>query len=305
LIIYLSSLIVDAKGNSKISRSIKVVFDHEVSAMFQSAVPKTRAGSAFGMLELIFHASVRNIRKSHGNAVVGLLMSIVQSVLLVLIFYVMLTLLGGRRIALRGDFMLYIMSGVFMFMTHTKTISAVAGSDGPTSTMMKHAPMNAIVAISSAAIGTLYQQVLSAGVILFFYNTVISRIVIDQPIYTIGMFLLSWGSGIGIGMVFKAVTPWQPEFFGVLTTVYSRANMIASGKLFVANTMPTSKLVFFDWNPLFHTIDQGRGFIFLNYNPHYSSISFPLIVTAILMLVGLMGEHYTRKHASASWGAGR
>ncbi len=273
--------------------------------MFQPAARKTQASSAFQMLELIFHAAVRNIRKSHGNAVVGLLMSIIQSLLMVLIFYVMLTLLGGRSIAIRGDFMLYIMSGVFLFMTHTKTLQAVASSDGPTSTMMKHAPMNTIVAISSAALGALYQQVLSAGVILFFYNTLFARITIDQPIPTIGVFLIAWASGIAIGVVFKAATPWQPEFFGIATTVYARANMIASGKMFVANTMPTSTLVFFDWNPLFHTIDQARGFIFLNYNPHYSSISYPLIVTVIVLLLGLMGEHYTRKYASASWGAGR
>ena len=273
--------------------------------MFQPTLRKTPISSAFSMLELIFHASVRNIRKSHGNAVVGLIMSIIQSLIMVLIFYTMLTLLGGRRMAIRGDFLLYVMSGVFMFMTHTKTLQAVQNADGPTATMMKHAPMNTIVSISSAALASLYQQVLSAGVILFFYNTMFARITIDDPIGTMGMFLLSWFSGIAVGMVFKSVTPWQPEFFGILTTVYARANMIASGKMFVANTMPTSKLVFFDWNPLFHTIDQGRGFIFLNYSPHYSSISYPLIVTLVLMVLGLMGEHYTRKHASASWGVGR
>jgi ABC-type polysaccharide/polyol phosphate export permease len=273
--------------------------------MFQPQLRKTPVSSAFSMMELIFHASVRSIRKSHGNAVVGLIISIVQSLMMVLIFYVMLTLLGGRQSAIRGDFLLYIMSGVFMFMTHTKTLQAVQSSDGPTSTMMKHSPMNTIVSISSAALGALYQQVLSAGVILFFYNTMFARITIDDPVGTMGMFLLSWASGIAVGMVFKAVTPWQPEFFGILTMLYSRANMIASGKMFVANTMPTSKLAYFDWNPLFHTIDQGRGYIFLNYFPHYSSVSYPLIVTAVLMVIGLMGEHYTRKHASASWSAGR
>lgn len=273
--------------------------------MFQPQLRKTPVSSAFSMMELIFHASVRSIRKSHGNAVVGLIISIVQSLMMVLIFYVMLTLLGGRQSAIRGDFLLYIMSGVFMFMTHTKTLQAVQSSDGPTSTMMKHSPMNTIVSISSAALGALYQQVLSAGVILFFYNTMFARITIDDPVGTMGMFLLSWASGIAVGMVFKAVTPWQPEFFGILTMIYSRANMIASGKMFVANTMPTSKLAYFDWNPLFHTIDQGRGYIFLNYFPHYSSVSYPLIVTAVLMVIGLMGEHYTRKHASASWSAGR
>lgn len=273
--------------------------------MFQPTLRKTPISSAFSMVELIFHASVRHIRKSHGNAVVGLLMTIVQSLLMVLIFYTMLTLLGGRRMQLRGDFLLYVMSGVFMFMTHTKTLQAVQSADGPTSAMMKHAPMNTIVSIASAALSALYQQALSAGVILFFYNTMFQRITIDDPVGTLGMFMLSWLSGIAVGMVFKSVTPWQPEFFGILTTIYARANMIASGKMFVANTMPTAKLVYFDWNPLFHTIDQGRGFIFLNYNPHYSSIGYPLVVTAVLMMIGLMGEHYTRKHQSASWGAGR
>ena len=68
---------------------------------------------------------MRNVRKSHGNAVWGLLMNIFQTVLLVVIFYFMFDILGMRGAALRGDFLLYIMSGVFMFMTHTKTMGAV------------------------------------------------------------------------------------------------------------------------------------------------------------------------------------
>jgi ABC-type polysaccharide/polyol phosphate export permease len=87
--------------------------------------------------------------------------------------------------------------------------------------------------------------------------------------------------------------------------VYQRANMIASGKMLVANATPTSILRIFDWNPLFHTIDQGRGFIFLNYHPRYSSIEYPVIVTAVCLMIGLMGEYYTRKNASLSWGAGK
>ena len=45
--------------------------------MFRPDIRQTPARSGFAMLELIFHAAVRNIRKSHGNAVIGLLMSIV------------------------------------------------------------------------------------------------------------------------------------------------------------------------------------------------------------------------------------
>ena len=79
--------------------------------------------------------------------------------------------------------------------------------------------------------------------------------------------------------------------------------MIASGKMFVANTLPPSILVMFDWNPLFHTIDQARGYTFINYFPNNSSASYPFYVALACLMLGLMGEFYTRKHASVSWTA--
>ena len=273
--------------------------------MFQPNVRTSSITSGMALLELIFHASVRNIRKSNGNAVLGLLMSIVQSVIMVAIMVFLFDILGMRGNAVRGDFVLYIMSGVFNFATHAKTLSAVSRSDGPTSAMMKHSPMNTIVAIGSAALGALYLQTLSAAVILFCYHTLWTPITIHEPVYVAGTFLISWASGIGVGMVFKAATPWQPELFGVLTTIYSRANMIFSGKMFLANATPTYILSMYTWNPLFHSIDQTRGFMFENYHPHYSSIFYPIIVTLVLIVVGLMGESFTRRHASASWNARR
>ena len=271
--------------------------------MFQRQVPKSPLRIALGMLELIFHATVRNIRKSHGNAVLGLLLNIFQTVLLVAIFYVMFELLGMRGSAIRGDFLLYVMSGIFMFMTHIKALGAVAGAEGPTSTMMKHAPMNTVVSITSAALAALYTQFLSAAVVLYVYHAVFQPITIHDPVGTMGMFLLSWGTGAAIGIIFLALKPWAPDAVGIATQVYQRANMIASGKMFVANIMPGYLLAMFDWNPLFHTIDQARGFIFLNYHPHYSSVSYPVYVMLALIVIGLIIEHYTRKYASVSWGA--
>jgi ABC-type polysaccharide/polyol phosphate export permease len=271
--------------------------------MYQPQVRKSQARGALEILELIYHATVRNIRKSHGNAVIGLLMNILQTVLLVLVFYVMFDLLGLRGNSIRGDFLLFVMSGIFLFLTHTKTVGAVAGAEGPTSPMMKHAPMNTIVAIASAALSALYLQILSAAVVLFVYHAAFVPITIHEPVGAVGMLLLSWFSGAAIGMVLLAAKPWAPDLVNIITQIYQRANMIASGKMFVANMTPGYILAMFDWNPLFHCIDQARGFVFLNYHPHYSSMTYPLYVSLALMMVGLMGEFYTRKHASLSWGA--
>lgn len=273
--------------------------------MFRVETSKTRIGGAFALLELTYHATVRNVRKSHGNAVIGLLMNIFQTVMMVVIFYVMFDLLNLRRSAIRGDFLLYVMSGIFMFMTHTKTVGAVAGAEGPTSPMMKHAPMNTIVSICSAALAALYTQVLSAAIVLYFYHAAMTPITIYDPVGTMGIFLLAWFSGVGVGMVFLALKPWAPEVVTIMTTVYQRVNMIASGKMFVVNMLPTSMISLFDWNPLFHVIDQGRGMIFINYHPHWTSISYPVYLALACLMIGLMGEFYTRRHASISWGAGR
>lgn len=260
---------------------------------------------AFALLELIYHNTVRSIRQTQGNAVLGLLMNIVQTVIFIAVFYLTMYLLGGRNIGLRGDYLLYLMSGVFLYMMHTKTMGAVFKSEGPASPMMLHAPMNTFVAICSAAIGALYLQMLSLIVILYVYHVAFQPITIEDPAGAMAMVLLAWFCGIGVGMVFLAIKPWWPGFAGLGASIYSRANMIFSGKMFVANTMSYTLLKTFSWNPLFHVIDQARGDVFVNYTPHKTDPWYALNVALALVTVGMMGEFFTRRRASASWGKGR
>lgn len=273
--------------------------------MFQRERPRSAGHRAAGMAELIYHSTVREIRKDHRNALAGLVMNILQTVIFVLAFYLMFTLIGARGAGLRGDFLLYLMSGIFLFLVHTKTVGAVVKADGPASSMMKHAPLNTAITISAAALGALYIQLLSLLVVLFFYHVLVTPVVIEDPVGAMGMLLVAWFTGVGVGMIFLAIKPWLPEFTTIGVSVYSRTNMIASGKMFVANTLPGYMLSVFDWNPLFHAIDQARGYIFLNYTPHFTSALYPLWIGLGLLAIGLMGEFFTRKRASVSWSAGR
>ena len=271
----------------------------------QRPYSKSGLATALTIAELIYHASVRSVRKTHGNAIMAILLNMLQVAIFVLAFYVMFSVLGLRQSALRGDFLLYIMSGIFLFMTHTKTLGAVVGAEGPASAMMKHAPMTTFVAISAAAISTLYIQVLSLFVVLFIYDVVFTRFVVEDPTSAFAMVMLAWFTGLGLGMLLLSIKPWFPTFVSIFTTIYQRANMIASGKMFVANMLPASMLAMFDWNPLFHAIDQSRGYVFINYTPRYSSWEYAFWVGLILLMIGFMGEFYTRKHASLSWSARR
>jgi len=273
--------------------------------MFQQTRPRSFIQSAFILGELIYHATVRKVRSTHNNAFAALLVNMMQAIVMVAAFYVLFSVLGLRGAKLRGDFLLYVMSGIFLYISHVKAVSAIAGSELPTSPMMQHAPMNTIISICAGAISTLYIQVLSLFTVLFVYHVVVTPFDVDQPVPAFSMFLLAWFTGCTVGLVLLALKPWFPTFVSVFTLVYQRANMIASGKMFVANALPPFMLAMFDWNPLFHAIDQCRGFIFINYFPRNSNIEYPLTIAAILIMVGLMGEFYTRQHASSSWGARR
>ncbi|MFO6465083.1 ABC transporter permease [uncultured Jannaschia sp.] len=273
--------------------------------MFKAEKKFSYPAAAFRLGELIFHSTVRETRKGHGNGFVALGMNILTTVIFVAAFYIMFSVLGLKGNAIRGDFVLFLMSGIFLFLTHTKAVGAVSGAEGPTSGMMLHVPMNTFVAITSAALACLYLQTLSMVLVLFVIHVAWHPVIIHDPSHAFLMFILAWFTGVAVGLCFLALKPWFPNFTNIGSSIYQRMNMIASGKMFVANTLPATMLAFFDWNPLFHTIDQARGYTFVNYNPHYTTWQYALLVGTVLLVIGFMGEHFTRRNTSASWFATR
>lgn len=273
--------------------------------MFSPDRPRGTLHGVFALFGLVYHGAVRSVRKTHGNAVLGLVINIGQTVVLMISFVLFFELTGLRAAAIRGDFLLYVLSGIFLFLTHNKTVAAVAAAEGPASAMMKHAPMNPIVAMGAAALGQLYTQVISICVVLLVYHSAMRPIEIEHPGLAMGMLIMAWASGAAIGMLIYALKPWAPEVANLLKLIYTRINFIASGKMFVANTLPGFMLPYFLWNPLFHAIDQTRGFVFINYLPYHTSPYYPLWVTLGAATLGLMGVFHTRLHASASWDARR
>lgn len=273
--------------------------------MFQQVKPTSRASSALSIAAVIYHTTVRSVRMGHSNAFMALVMNILQACMLVIAFYAMFALLGLKGAKIRGDFILYIMSGIFMYITHVKAFGAVMNAGSAISKMMQHAPMNTAISIISAALSALYTQTLSLFVILFVYHSAINPIVIDDPMTSFGLFILAWATGCAFGLVLFALEPWFPAFTNVFSTAYRRIQMLASGKMFVANSLPPTMLAMFDWNPLFHIIDQVRGSIFVNYFPRNSDFYYPIYVGIAMLMLGLMGEYYTRQHVSSSWFARR
>ncbi|UWR02984.1 ABC transporter permease [Ruegeria conchae] len=273
--------------------------------MFHYKRNQSLLGGAFTTAELIFHAIVRNIRSQHSNAVMAILINILQVVVVTGAFYLILSFMGTRIAKIRGEFILFLLSGVFLFLTHIKSVGAIAGVGDGNNPMTLHSPMTMMVMLAASALGTLYTQLVSILVILFVYSVAVSPLEIQEPGGAFAMLVLAWFTGCSVGLVFLALKPWFPNTVTILKNVYRRMNMVFSGKMFVGNALGGFMLTMFAWNPLFHVIDQCRGFVFRNYFPRNTSWEYALWVGIVLTMIGLLAEFYTRKHVSKSWEARR
>lgn len=264
--------------------------------------PRTRSAAALELAEVLYHTTVRSVRGGGANAVLDLLLSIIQTIAMIAVFYFLMNLTGMRTNGFRGDFVLFLITGVLSYITYKKTMSAVFGG-GAATPMMLHSTMSTAIAMLAGAIGALYMQVLIALVILFGYHCVFAPVSLHKPFFAFAMLLQAWIFGIGTGLVLQAIRPWAPKFAPMLQMIIARVNVLASGKMFVANTLSFSMLYVFSWNPLFHIIDQMRGAVFVNYIPRNSSAIYPIWISLALIVIGLMGEFYTRQYVSRSWSA--
>ena len=68
-----------------------------------------------------------------------------------------------------------------------------------------------------------------------------------------------------------ALKPWAPRAVGIVSQLYMRVNMIASGKMFVANSLPGYMRDLLRLEPaLSRHRTRHEGFAFLNYAPRYT-----------------------------------
>lgn len=258
---------------------------------------------AFAFGELVYHGIVREVRLESGSAALGLLMAVLRVLMLVMVFYAIYAILGVNGSMIRGDVILFLVGGILLFFLHNQTIARTLKAGDHTGPLMQHAPMTAMVAILSATLATLYLHVLAMLLIFLGMFVAFGEVGIHRPAGMILPFLLSWASGLVIGLMFLLLKPFAPRAVMLVSSLYMRANMITSGKFFVANLIPLAAMPFFAWNPLFHTIDQMRGAMFVNYFPHNTSLIYPAAFTAAGLVLGMMGDFWLKRNVSLSTGA--
>jgi len=248
-----------------------------------------------GFLSLVYAMTVRDLRIVQRNAALGIILAIATPLATTLIFYVLMEVMQMRSAPVRGDDLTFLLTGFMVFFFHIKTAGAVSGAVMPS--MMPHQRATPFLFICVKACSAGYNNALAFIVILALNYLLRGVWEMQDPLWVIATVAVAWVYGIGIGMVFLALQRYF-AWTQVLKLAYMRIMFFTSGKFFLGNNAPFRE--FYDWNPLFHIIDQTRTGVFVNYTAHTTSLGYPLIFCFIALVVGFLGENYVRRHYSVS-----
>lgn len=241
-----------------------------------------------GFLSVLYHATVRDIRSAHANAFIAIGSEIAQALVLVILIMVFLNALGIGRLMVRGNAMLSVLTGVFLFLIYTRAFSRVISSAVKAGKMVRHRSTPPVLMYLSAALASLYIQVLALLVMLLATHVLFAPVVIDAAPRAALAVGLAWFSGLGAGVLAVSLRPYAPKLVQIAGSFYSRGNMFFSGKMVLAGSLSATVLQYFTWNPLFHAIDQARGAVFINYTATTTNLLYPFAVGAMCLLLGMM-----------------
>ena len=212
----------------------------------RTRVNRTLFGASMSFMELLFHSVVRDARKSSGNATLGLLLVMLQSLTMLAVFFLLFTVLGMRSAAIRGDFVVFLLTGIFLFLTHNKAVASAMGAVSPVGGLTLHTPISSLLNILASVLSGLYLQVLGFALILLVVHIMRGGLEFYNPAGLIFPFFMAWASGIAIGLMFGVLRPFAPKFIPMIAMMYRRANMITSGKMLPANYMSATMITWFD-----------------------------------------------------------
>lgn len=255
---------------------------------------------AAACLSIIYHATVREVRSAHTNAFIAIGSEVVQALVLVLLIMLFLNALHIGQFMVRGNAMLSVLTGVFLFLVHTRAFSRVAAGPGGAGRMVRHRPTAPLLLHLSAALAGLYIQILALLVMLFATHVLFSPVAIDAAPRAGLAFGLAWFSGLGAGVLAASLRPWAPKLVQIAGSFYARSNMFFSGKMVLASGLSATVLQYFLWNPLFHCIDQARGAVFINYTAAATDLRYPFAFGSVCLLLGLMIGQRTNRLAVAA-----
>lgn len=247
----------------------------------------------FQRLRVLFALVVREMGTSFGRSAGGYFWAIAEPLggitMLSLAFSLAL-----RKPPLGTSFMLFYASGYLPFTTYRRVSSEVSAAIRSNRGLLTYPVVTTLDAVLAKFLLSMLTMFV-VGVILFTAIVLFAGVPVNFDLGRILLaFFLAALIGLGVGSVNCVLFGFFPTWKNIWN-ILSRPMMIVSGVLFLYESVPPAFEGVLWYNPLTHVIGLMRAGFFPAYVPLYVSVSYVLVVSLTLFLIGI---YLLRRHSS-------
>ena len=239
---------------------------------------------------------LRETKSRYGEHRLGFLWVFIEPVLFVLGFAVLHTLLGAKEHQgmSAGLFML---TGLLPYMLFRDVMSQVSASITGNRALLAFPQVTTFDLIVARAL-------LELGTVIAVFAILVTALVfagqdvrIERPLALFGSYCLAFCTGLGLGAVLAAVSPFFPSVKQIAAQLFGRPLFFTSGVFFTAGQLPEGVRNVLLYNPLLHVIEWSRSAFFPSFESYFIDYGYMTLFCFIVLTTGLALHSVLQKKA--------
>ena len=232
---------------------------------------------------------LREMSVTYGRAPGGYLWTILEPVLGIA-FMSYIFSFGFRTPRLGDNFPIFFATGVLPFLTANLISVNVAQSLNYSKALLNYPMVSYADAIIARTLLTALNQVLVSIIVLFGIVTVWDTRTVFQIDRAILAYVMAIVFGFSLG-TFNCFFVTRFQLYQRIYSIATRPLFLASGVIFLYESMPRVLQNILWYNPLMHVTGELRGAFYLQYEAKYVSPTYVFAVSMILCLFGFILLH--------------
>lgn len=239
---------------------------------------------------------LRETKSRYGEHRLGFLWVFIEPVLFVLGFAVLHSLMGAQENQGMSP-ELFMLTGLLPYMLFRDVMSQVSASINGNRALLAFPQVTTFDLIFARAL-------LELGTVIAVFTILVTALVfagqevrIERPLALFGSYILAFCTGLGLGAILAAISPFFPSVKQIAAQVFGRPLLFTSGIFFTAGQLPESVRNALLYNPLLHVLEWSRSAFFPSFESQFVDFGYMTLFCFIVLTVGLALHSILQKKA--------
>lgn len=249
--------------------------------------------AALGVQSRVVHAFIlRETRTRFGRSRLGYFWALFEPMAYILTFVGIFTVLE-RGAPIDVDISMFFFTAIIPWLLFSRMVSSVSGAVDANQQLLSYPhvkTLDVVVARMILEFSTLMLVsliYLSGGYYLGYFTGIESVLLVMLPLFVVTLL------GVGLGLVFGAIKYYMSAITNI-QSVFLRILFFASGKFFVADSLPPALRDWLWYNPLLHITEWVRSSFFSSFESRFYDWTYPVKFALVVLFLGLASERVTR-----------